>query len=109
MLYINRLAPQPCGTPYTTPFTEFHGLTFRSGSRSFQFVSNDVLITAASLSATMRSVASPELDTTSYWPVLKRLNASSDVPKYFTVALQPVAASNGFTQLTFGSLEPFSA
>src|SRR5690242_9431374 len=35
--------------------------------------------------------------------------ASSEVPKYFTLALQPVCCSNGVTQSTFGSLEPSSA
>jgi hypothetical protein len=28
-LYINRFAPQPCGTPYIWPSTEFHGLSLR--------------------------------------------------------------------------------
>src|SRR3954447_19829440 len=56
-----------------------------------------------------RSDASPEADTTSYSPVLIRLTASSEVPKYFTVAWQPVAFSNGVTQSVFGSLLPSSA
>jgi hypothetical protein len=30
MLYISRLAPQPCGTPYIWPFTEFHDLSLRN-------------------------------------------------------------------------------
>src|SRR3954447_1875495 len=56
-----------------------------------------------------RSDASPEADTTSYSPVLIRLTASSEVPKYFTVAWQPVAFSKGVTQSVFGSLVPSSA
>ena len=40
--------------------------------------------------------------------VENRLNASSDVPKTWTVTLQPVASSNGFTQSTAGSVPPFS-
>jgi len=59
--------------------------------------------------AISRSEASPEADTTSYCPVFIRLSASSEVPKVFTLTLQPVCCSNGPTQLTFGSLEPFSA
>src|SRR3954454_24807450 len=53
--------------------------------------------------------ASPEADTTSYPPVFIRFTASSEVPKYFTLAWQPVAFSNGVTQSTLGSLEPSSA
>ena len=30
VLYISRLAPQPCGMPYIWPFTEFHGLSLRN-------------------------------------------------------------------------------
>ena len=30
VLYINRLAPQPCGTPYIWPSTEFHGRSLRN-------------------------------------------------------------------------------
>src|SRR5437899_1253279 len=41
--------------------------------------------------------------------VVKRLNASSEVPKTWTVTLQPVLSSNGFTQFTSGEVEPFSA
>src|SRR3954452_15691635 len=59
--------------------------------------------------AISRSDASPEADTTSYSPVFIRLTASSEVPKYFTFALQPVWSSNGLTQFTFGSFEPSSA
>ena len=40
--------------------------------------------------------------------VVNRLNASSDVPKTWTVTLQPVASSNGLTQSTAGSVDPFS-
>ena len=36
-------------------------------------------------------------------------NASSDVPNTWTVVLQPVASSKGFTQSYAGSVEPFSA
>ena len=57
----------------------------------------------------MRNVASPELDTTSQSPVLNSVNASSEVLKSLTVALQPVAFSNGVTQSTFGSFLPDSA
>ena len=32
--YISRLAPQPCGMPYIWPFTEFHGLFFRTAKMS---------------------------------------------------------------------------
>src|SRR3954462_9015623 len=38
-----------------------------------------------------------------------RLTASSEVPKYLTVAWHPVAFSNGVTQSVFGSLVPSSA
>src|SRR5215475_7969662 len=59
--------------------------------------------------AISRSDASPEADTTSYWPVFIRLTASSEVPNVLTVTWQPVAFSNGVTQSTFGSLLPSSA
>ena len=59
--------------------------------------------------AISRSEASPEAETTSYWPVFMRLMASSEVPNGLTLTLQPDSCSNGVTQSTFGSLEPFSA
>ena len=59
---------------------------------------------ATSPEAISRSEASPEAETTSYSPVFIRVTASSEVPKYFTLAWQPVFFSNGVTQSTFGSL-----
>ena len=56
-----------------------------------------------------RRDASPEADTTSYWPVFIRLTASSEVPKYLTSTWQPVSFSKGVTQSTDGSVEPSSA
>ena len=64
---------------------------------------------AASPDAISRSDASPEADTTSYSPVFMRLRASSEVPKYFTLAWQPVFFSNGVTQSIVLSLVPSSA
>ena len=57
----------------------------------------------------MRSVASPDADTTSYCPVEKSWYASSDVPNVFTDALQPVFSSNGVTQSMSADVEPSSA
>ena len=59
--------------------------------------------------AMSRSDASPEADTTSYWPVFIRLTISSDVGAVFTLTWQPVCFSNGVTQSTLGSVEPSSA
>src|SRR5215213_1449511 len=56
-----------------------------------------------------RNEASPEAETTSYSPVRMRLTASSEVPKYFTLALQPVCCSKGVTQSTDLSVLPSSA
>jgi hypothetical protein len=70
---------------------------------------SEVLTGAASPEAISRSDASPEADTTSYSPVFMRLSASSDVPKYFTLAWQPVFFSKGVTQSTLLSLLPSSA
>src|SRR3954453_13801021 len=56
-----------------------------------------------------RSVASPEAEPASYWPVFIRLTISSEVPAILELTLQPVAFSNGWTQSTVLSLEPSSA
>ncbi len=64
---------------------------------------------ATSPAAIRRREASPEAETVSYSPVFIRLTASSEVPKYFTVALQPVCCSKGVTQSTVLSVEPSSA
>src|SRR6266542_1557384 len=60
---------------------------------------------------TSRRLASPDAETTSYFAglVAYRLNASSLVPKTWTVVSHPELSSNGFTQLTVGSVPPFSA
>ena len=68
-----------------------------------------MLTGAASPEAISRSDASPEADTTSYSPVFIRFSASSEVPKYFTLAWQPVCFSNGVTQSIVGSFVPSSA
>ncbi len=68
-----------------------------------------MLTGATSPEAISRRVASPEADTTSYWPPFIRLTASSEVLKYLTVALHPVSFSNGVTQSTALSVEPSSA
>ena len=44
--------------------------------------------------------------TTSYSPDFISCTASSEVPKYFTLAWQPVSSSNGVTQSTDLSVEP---
>src|SRR3712207_4243050 len=56
-----------------------------------------------------RREASPEAETTSYSPVRMRLTASSEVPKYLTLAVQPVSFSKGVTQSTDLSVLPSSA
>ena len=58
--------------------------------------------------AISRSEASPEAETTSYWPVRIRVTASSEVPKGLKLTLQQVSVSNGVTQSTAGSLLPSS-
>ena len=68
-----------------------------------------VLTGATSPAAISRSVASPEAETTSYSPVFISCTASSEVPKYLTLAWQPVCSSNGVTQSTDLSVEPSSA
>src|SRR3954451_5427295 len=57
-----------------------------------------------------RRLASPDAEMTSYWSgfLVNSWNASSDVPKTWTVVLQPVASSNGLTQLEAGWGEPAS-
>ena len=59
--------------------------------------------------AIIRSDASPDADTTSYWPVFISVTASSEVPKTFTETSQPVSSSNGVTQSTALSVLPSSA
>src|SRR5215471_3741372 len=56
-----------------------------------------------------RSVASPDAETPSYWPVFMSATISSDVLPILTLTLQPVCDSNGCTQSTLGSSEPSSA
>src|SRR5919107_2893742 len=68
-----------------------------------------VLTGATTPPAISRREASPEAETTSYSPVRIRVTASSDVPKYFTLALQPVSLSKGVTQSTDLSVLPSSA
>ena len=68
-----------------------------------------MLTGSTSPEAISRSEASPEADTTSYWPVFIRLTMSSEVGAVLTLTLQPVASSNGVTQSTAGSVEPSSA
>src|SRR4051795_1805844 len=63
---------------------------------------------ATSPPAISRSVASPDADTPSYWPVRISCTISSEVLPIFTLTLQPVSFSNEDTQSTLGSLEPFS-
>jgi hypothetical protein len=70
---------------------------------------SEVFTGSTSPEAISRSEASPEAETTSYWPVFIRLMASSEVPNDLTLTLQPVCCSNGVTQSIFGSVEPFSA
>ena len=68
-----------------------------------------MLTGATSPAAISRSDASPDADTTSYSPVFISCTASSEVPKYFMLAWQPVSCSNGVTQSTDLSVEPSSA
>ncbi len=68
-----------------------------------------MLTGATSPAAIIRRVASPEADTTSYWPLFISVTASSEVPKYFTETSQPVSSSNGVTQSTALSVLPSSA
>src|SRR4051812_9695370 len=56
-----------------------------------------------------RSVASPDAETPSYWPVFISWTISSEVFPILLLTWQPVACSNGWTQSTFGSLLPSSA
>ncbi len=53
-------------------------------------------------------MASPEAETTSYWPVRISCTASSEVPKVLTVTWQPLSFSKSETQSTAGSFEPSS-
>ena len=57
----------------------------------------------------MRSDESPDAETTSKSPVPIFSNMLSEVSATWTFAVQPVAASNGVTQSTVGSVEPSSA
>ena len=68
-----------------------------------------MLTGATSPPAMSRSVASPEAETPSYWPVRINVTISSDVLPILTLTWQPVCFSNGVTQSTFGSVEPSSA
>ena len=56
-----------------------------------------------------RSVASPDADRPSYWPVRINWTISSEVLPTLMLTLQPVSFSKGCTQSTFGSLDPSSA
>ncbi len=53
---------------------------------------------ATSPPAMRRSVASPDAETPSYWPVFISWTISDELPPTLTVTLQPVACSNGVTQ-----------
>ena len=68
-----------------------------------------MLTGSTSPEATSRSEASPDAETTSYCPVFISVTASSEVPNGLALTLHPVCCSNGVTQLTFASFEPFSA
>ncbi len=68
-----------------------------------------MLTGSTSPAAISRKDASPDADTTSYWPDFIRVTASSEVPKYLTLTSQPVASSNGVTQSTALSVLPSSA
>ena len=56
-----------------------------------------------------RSVASPEAETPSYWPVFISVTISSEVLATLTLTAHPVCAVNGCTQSWVLSLEPSSA
>ena len=68
-----------------------------------------MLTGATSPPAMRRSVASPDAETPSYWPVRISVTISSEVLPILTLTWQPVFFSNGVTQSTFGSVEPSSA
>ncbi len=51
---------------------------------------------------------SPDAATASYLRERISVSASSDVSATVTFTLHPLACSNGVTQSTFGSVEPFS-
>jgi len=59
---------------------------------------SDVSTAATSPPAMRRSVASPDADTPSYWPVFISWTISDELAPTLTVVLQPVAVSNGVTQ-----------
>ena len=63
---------------------------------------------ATSPPAISRSVASPEAETPSYWPVRMSVTISSEVLPTLTLTWQPVCFSKSDTQSTFGSVEPSS-
>ena len=67
-----------------------------------------MLTGATSPAAISRSVASPDAETPSYWPVRMSVTISSDVLPSFTLTWQPVSFSKSVTQSTFGSVEPSS-
>ena len=67
-----------------------------------------MLTGATSPAAIRRSVASPDADTPSYWPVRISVTISSDVLPILTLTWQPVCCSKSETQSTFGSVEPSS-
>ena len=67
-----------------------------------------MLTGATSPAAIRRSVASPEAETPSYWPVRISVTISSEVLPTFVFTLQPVSASKSETQSTFGSVLPSS-
>src|SRR6476661_9192432 len=63
---------------------------------------------STSPAAMRRSVASPDAETVSYWPVRISWTASSEVPNVLTVTWQPDSFSKSLTQSTLGSLLPSS-
>ena len=67
-----------------------------------------MLTGATSPPAIRRSVASPDADTPSYWPVRISVTISSEVLPTLTLTWQPVCFSKSDTQSTFGSVEPSS-
>ena len=67
-----------------------------------------MLTGATSPAAIRRSVASPEAETPSYWPVRISVTISSDVLPTLVLTWQPVSFSKSVTQSTFGSVLPSS-
>src|SRR6478609_4501042 len=76
---------------------------------SAHFLSSAELTGATFAAWIMRRDESPDAETTSKSPLPIFSNISSEVFATCTFAVQPVLVSNGVTQSTLGSVEPFSA